>query len=196
MDDPGHQQFVLCVDSESDMLGPEGEYRPEGEYPLFDGNQPSDFIQRTLEFCAALRQRGEATDAFVHALQAHDLLIAHDAKIDTGEGTQIQLSGFLIIDPKKFDAVPDNVFTEWRGKGWVGLIYAQLLSSHRWQNLVTLSKRPGRPDIVPAQRQTPQPPDVRRSDLTEEFRLIAGQLPCAPSNPREGAEDTDFIARS
>jgi hypothetical protein len=139
MDDPVNKQFVLCIDEASEMVA------PQGEYPLFkDDGTPSDFTQSAMEFCAALRQQGEATDEFVKALQEHDLLIKNDAQLDLPDGSQLQLGGFLIIDPQKFDALPDNVYLQWRKKGWIGLIYAHLLSSHRWQNLVDLSRMTGR----------------------------------------------------
>jgi hypothetical protein len=132
MDDTEQKQFVLCIDEASDMLG------RQGEYALFDGDQPSEFTKNAMEFCAALRQQGDVTDAFVKALKERNLLIPNDAKIDTRDGSQMQLSGFLVIDPQKFDALPNDVFLQWRKNGWLGLVYAQLLSSHRWQNLVDL----------------------------------------------------------
>ena len=134
MDDPEQKQFVLCIDEKSDMLS------EQGEYALFEGEQPSDFTKSAMEFCAALRQQGDATDAFVAALKEHNLLVPNDAQIDLRDGTRLQLSGFLVIDPQKFDALPDSIILQWRKKGWLGLVYAQLLSSHRWQNLVDLSQ--------------------------------------------------------
>lgn len=110
----------------------------KGEFPLFEGEEPSSFTKSAMEFCAALRQQGDATDEFVKALQEYDLLMPNDAQIDVRDGSKLQLSGFLVVDPKKFDALPDNVVLAWRRKGWLGLVYAQLLSSHRWQNLVDL----------------------------------------------------------
>ena len=132
MDDPEQKQFVLCIDEKSDMLG------EKGEYALFDGENPSEFTKSAMEFCAALRQQGDATDAFVAALKEFDLLVPNDAQIDLRDGTRLQLSGFLVIDPQKFDALPDSIILQWRKKGWLGLVYAQLLSSHRWQNLVDM----------------------------------------------------------
>lgn len=132
MDDPEQKQFVLCIDEASDMLG------EKGEYPLFEGDQPSAFTKSAMEFCAALRQQGDATDEFVKALQKYDLLMPNDAQIEIRDGTKLQLSGFLVINPQKFDTLPDNIVLEWRRKGWLGLVYAQLLSSHRWQSLVNL----------------------------------------------------------
>ncbi len=132
MDDAEQKQFVLCIDEKSDMLS------ETGEYSLFENDQPSDFTKSAMEFCAALRQQGDVTDEFVKALKEYDLLMPNNAKIDIHDGTQLQLSGFLVIDPQKFDALPDNIVLQWRRKGWLGLVYAQLLSSHRWQNLVDL----------------------------------------------------------
>ncbi|HUY68896.1 MAG TPA: SapC family protein [Alphaproteobacteria bacterium] len=137
MDDPERKQFVLCIDEASDMLS------PNGEFALFEGEQPSDFTKSAMEFCAVLRQQGDATDAFVKALKDYDLLRPNDAQIDMPDKTRLQLSGFLVIDPEKFDKLPDNVFLEWRKKGWIGLVYAQLLSSHRWQSLVELMQKHG-----------------------------------------------------
>ena len=132
MDDPDNKQFVLCIDEASDLL------KEQGEFGLFDGDEPSAFTKSAMEFCAALRQQGDATDEFVKALKEYDLLVPNNAEIEGPDGSKLQLSGFLIVDPKKFDALPDSVILQWRKKGWLGLVYAQLLSSHRWQMLVDL----------------------------------------------------------
>lgn len=133
MDDPAQKQFVLCIDEKCEMLD------EQGEFALFEPDgQPSAFTKGAMEFCAALRQQGEGTDEFVNALKEFGLLIQNDAKIDLRDGSQLELNGFLVIDPKKFDSLPDNVILHWRRKGWLGLVYAQLLSTHRWQNLVDL----------------------------------------------------------
>ncbi|MDD3288645.1 MAG: SapC family protein [Alphaproteobacteria bacterium] len=134
MDDPEQKQFVLCLDDSSDMIG------KEGEFPLFENDKPSEFTQSAIEFCAALRQQGDATDEFIKALQEHRLLVPNDAQIDMPDGTKLQLGGFMVIDPQKFDNLPDNIFLSWRRKGWIGLIYAHLISSHQWQSLVRLSQ--------------------------------------------------------
>jgi len=135
MDDPENKQFVLCLEDNCGLM------KEDGEFSLFEGEEPSAFTKSAMEFCGALRQQGEATDEFVKALKEHELLVANNAEIVSPEGTRFVLSGFLIIDPKKFDALPDSVIIQWRKKGWLGLVYAQLLSSHRWQNLVSLSQR-------------------------------------------------------
>jgi hypothetical protein len=132
MDDPTNKQFVLCIDEKCELL------KETGEFSLFEGEEPSAFTKSAMDFCAALRQQGDATDEFVKALKEHELLVANNAEIVVPDGSRFHLSGFLIIDPKKFDALPDSVILQWRKKGWLGLIYAQLLSSHKWQSLVEL----------------------------------------------------------
>ncbi|SDE90146.1 SapC family protein [Terriglobus roseus] len=128
MDDPAHKQFVLCIDEESDMLGTE-----RGD-ALFDGDELSDVTSSMMEFCAALRQQGDATNEFVSALMEFGMLTEMSGAIEL-PGGNLQLGGLLIIDSKKFDQLPNKTFLKWREKGWIGLIYAQLFSLHRWQNL-------------------------------------------------------------
>ena len=132
MDDPEQKQYVLCIDETSDMLGEKGEYK------LFENGKPTSFTQNAMNFCAQLRQQGETTDEFAKALKSYNLLKENNAEIDLPAGTKIQLAGFQIIDPKKFDLLPDKIYLEWRRKGWIGLIFAHLLSTHRWQNLVAI----------------------------------------------------------
>jgi hypothetical protein len=135
MDDPAHKQYVLCIDEASDMFG------QDGEFALFEDGKPSSFTQGAMEFCAALRQQGDATNEFIKALQDYKLLKPQDTEVDLPDGTRLQLKGFQVIDPKKFDELPDNVYLSWRRKGWIGLVYAHLLSSHRWQYLSNLAHK-------------------------------------------------------
>ncbi|MCL2469466.1 MAG: SapC family protein [Alphaproteobacteria bacterium] len=133
MDDPDQKQFVLCIDETSDMLG------SSGDYALFKDGKPSTFTQSAMNFCATLRAQGEATEEFVKTIKDYNLLMNNDAQIDMPGGSKLQLAGFQVIDPKKFDLLPDNVYLSWRRKGWIGMIFAHLLSSHRWQSLMALS---------------------------------------------------------
>lgn len=137
MDDPEQKQYVLCIDETSDMLA------DKGEYQLFKDGKPTAFTQSAMNFCATLRQQGEATDEFTKALKEYNLLMNYDTQIDMPDGSKLQLAGFQVIDPKKFDMLPDSEYLAWRRRGWIGLIYAHLLSSHRWQNLIALSAMRG-----------------------------------------------------
>lgn len=115
MDDPENKQFVLCIDDKADVL------KEEGEFALFEGEQPSAFTKSAMDFCAALRQQGDATDEFVKALKEHELLVPNNAEIEARDGNRFQLSGFLIIDPKKFDELSDSVISAMAQKRLAGL---------------------------------------------------------------------------
>lgn len=132
VDDPVNKQFLLCIDEESGMLS------DHGEIPLFSGEQPSEATQNALQFCTALRQQGEATDEFINALVKQNLLVEQTLQLSMPNGEKNMVGGFMIVDEAKFNDMPDAVWTEWRRKGWVALVYAHLLSSHRWQRLVDL----------------------------------------------------------
>jgi hypothetical protein len=137
MDDPNDKQMILCVDEDSGFLDD-----AEGER-LFEHGEPSKFLKSALEFCAELRSLGDATDAFVKALHQYDLFEQADTSIRLGKGHTLQLDGLLTISPARFDALPEDVILHWRRNGWIGLIYAQLLSSHRWANLTQLLDEQG-----------------------------------------------------
>ncbi len=134
MDDPDHKQFVLCLDEETDMIG------PQGEFSLFEKGEPTPFTQGVIEFCGLLKQQGDATEEFVKALQEHQLLIPGDQIPGLPEGAKMPVTGFLVVDPRKFEALPDNVFLTWRRKGWAGFVYAHMLSAQRWVNLALLDQ--------------------------------------------------------
>ena len=42
------------------------------------------------------------------------------------------------IDEDRFNALPDDVFLDWRRRGWLALAYAHLMSMRRWQGLANL----------------------------------------------------------
>ncbi len=135
METPENDQMVLCVDDGCELVG------EQGEFALFDGDQPSKFTRDVMEFCGSLRHHGEETEKFVKALQEYELLVPNDATIEMPGGSRMQMGGFLVIDQKKFEALPDNIFLAWRRNGWIGQIYAHLMSMNRWQALAIMAMK-------------------------------------------------------
>jgi hypothetical protein len=127
VDNPNTKQSLLCIDETAEILGPGGE-------PLFDGEAPSKVTTLALQLCNACRLQGNLTERFTDALLDFGLLTEPQFVIDT-PGGKIRLQGFLNIDEKRFKELPKKALLKWQELGWLGLTYAQLLSSHRWQNL-------------------------------------------------------------
>jgi hypothetical protein len=76
-----------------------------------------------------------ATGPFIEALIEHDLLDARVANIAMPDGGEIRLAGFATLDEAKLRGLSDEVFLEFRRKGWLKAIYAQLQSTLNWNLL-------------------------------------------------------------
>ncbi len=128
-------EYALCIDVASDLL------EQGGARPLFEDGQPSELTKKALEFCQTYQTQQEATRQFVAAATKHSLLVPRSAKVTLRSGTARALSGFRIIDERKFSALGDNVFLDWRRRGWISLVYAHLASQACWPALVERASR-------------------------------------------------------
>lgn len=131
----GGTEYALCIDVGNDLLV------ENGKRPLFQGDQPSDLTKKALEFCQLYQAQAEITRQFVEALVKNDLLMSRAAKLNLQSGAERTLAGFRVIDERKFNALPDDVFLEWRHKGWIGLVYVHLASLSAWGGLVERANR-------------------------------------------------------
>ncbi len=133
VEEPESKQLVLCYEEGAPQLS------PRGELGLFENNEPTDVVKRALDFCMALRQQGETTDAFVQALLEHKLLDPGHVEVELPDGRQAKMDGFLAIDRAKFQNLPADTIAAWHKNGWLDLVYAHFLSSSRWQKLAEIT---------------------------------------------------------
>jgi len=133
MTGPDQLQYVLCLDEESDLV------IEEGGRPFFDGDgKPTELTQNALKFCSAFQGLFEATREFGAALAEHDLLVENRADVTLRTGARLQLGGFKVIDEGRFNALPGEVFLEWREKGYLPLVYSVFSSASNWGHLVDM----------------------------------------------------------
>lgn len=126
-------RLTLCVDNNKDVLD-EG-----GEQAFFDKKgSPSDLSKNALEFCKSYHGAAMQTAAFSKMLVDNDLLVSREVMINVPGGQKIKFSGFRIIDEEKFNALDEKVFLEFRSKGYLPFIYAQMFSGLQWQKLSQL----------------------------------------------------------
>ena len=130
MESPDRLQYTLCVDEASSMLV-DGD-----EQPLFNGDEAAEVANNALQFCSAYQGQHSFTIEFTAALEKYGLLVENRASVALKTGEQLSLSGFRMVDEEKFMALPDDVFLDWRQRGWIPLIYCHLLSMGKWQSLV------------------------------------------------------------
>lgn len=129
---PAAGKFALCIDEASGCLS-----LNEGQN-LFEANQPTQLVQNAVRFCGEFQQEFERTQQFCAALQQQGLLVERSMKLKGPTGQDVALDGFQTIDEVKFNALPDQVILEWRQRGWLGLVYAQFMSSASWRDLGAL----------------------------------------------------------
>jgi hypothetical protein len=127
------EQFALAFDPTGEMLS------PEGELALFEGKEPTPTLNEILRLCSAMKAQGDVTQAFVDALVEQGLLIDQRVELVVG-ANRISLTGFSVIDERKFVAMPDAVWLDWKAKGWIGLVYAHLLSLDRLAYLAGIAE--------------------------------------------------------
>lgn len=128
MESPDKLQYTLCIDEAAPHFVDDGR-------ALFENGQASETSKKALEFCSAFQGQHVFTLEFTATLEKYSLLVDNRAAITLASGENLSLSGFRVIDEEKFMALPDDVFLDWRQRGWIPMVYCHLLSMDNWQSL-------------------------------------------------------------
>jgi hypothetical protein len=130
------KQFALCIDAASPFV-------VDGESnPFFRDGQPTEITKNALNFCASFQAEYEKTRAFAAAVAERGLLESRTANIDLGDGQKVVFGPFRAIDAAKLAALPNAVIAEWLRSGWLGWIFAHLMSTANWGMLANRMKTP------------------------------------------------------
>ena len=127
---PDRSKLGLCVDEACDFVV-ESDVRP-----LFADGKRTDVVEKALEFCVAYQREFEASKAFVAGLTEQDLLVPNQAEMRLKSGERLAIGGFKVVDQAKFNALPDDVFLDWRKRGWLPLVYFHIVSVLNWSTLL------------------------------------------------------------
>lgn len=130
---PGTDQLALCIDVDKDII------ESKGDQLFFDKDgKPSQLSQNALEFCKSYHAAAQQTLQFSKALNDSGILVERQAEINIGDGKKINFAGFRIIDEQKLANLDNEIFLDWRKKGWIPFLYAHLFSGAQWQRLTQL----------------------------------------------------------
>jgi hypothetical protein len=129
-------EITLYIDTASDLVVDLAD-NPDAE-PLFIDGKPSEHSKRALDFCAAFQAQSPITAAFVDEIKSRDMLERRNVQVDLLGGTQRQLTGLRVISEKAYNALPDDVWLEWRKRGWVSMVHWHWVSM---DNFIRMSKR-------------------------------------------------------
>jgi hypothetical protein len=125
------KQFALCIDAASDFVV------PGDANPFFRDGQPSEATKTALAFCSAFQLEYDKTRAFAAALVEHKMLASKTADIGLPDGGKVIFGSFNVVDEARLASLPNAVVADWLKRGWLGWIYAHLLSFANWAALAT-----------------------------------------------------------
>lgn len=130
-------QLTLCIDETADAVV------PGRDNPFFVDGQPSALTNNALEFVKEVQAQNGYTTEFAAAVTGAGLLSEKRADITLNNGERLSLAGFKVIDELAFNQLPAETLAEWRDRGWLGLVYAHLISVSSWSGLVDRLARQG-----------------------------------------------------
>lgn len=125
--------FVLAQD-EADKLTVcfdaafAGWNQDEGRELFVEDGGNSEFLDEMIQFLQNFSAEMERTRAFVEKLHELELLQPRTFKLTHSSGESFVLSDFLAVDEEKFLALADDVVVELHRSGFLGWIYAHLIS--------------------------------------------------------------------
>lgn len=140
---PEVTDFTVCLDESYEGLS-----ETEGG-PLFDEQgKESAHVSRVVELLKEFLTETERTRRFVQRLEQLELLAIQSMQVQDRHGRKFALRDFRMIDEAKLKGLSDDVLGELHRAGYLGCIYAHLISLG---NVTQLALR------VPAEQQATEP---------------------------------------
>ena len=128
---PDSEDLSLCFDPTTDTIGA----FDDGE-ALFDGDKPSEVVQRVLSFCEQFEQAGLKTGQFMAELAEHKLLMDGEVSIQTETQEQpFVYRGFQMVDETKLRDLRGDVLRKMMQSGLLPLVHAHLLSLQNMRDI-------------------------------------------------------------
>jgi hypothetical protein len=85
-------------------------------------------LRQAIEFLNHFQGEFKRTQAFVERLKTLDLLIPQVVKFTPNNASPFVLQGFAVVDEKRLTALDDKQLGELMRTGYLGWIYAHLIS--------------------------------------------------------------------
>jgi hypothetical protein len=115
--------FTVCIDEQFSGFG-----ETEGDLLFDDDGKDTAYLARTVEFLNRFAAEMERTQAFVRRLTELELLVTRNLRITDGKGRNFLLNDFRIVDESRLGSLDDATLGELHRQGWLGWIYAHLIS--------------------------------------------------------------------
>ena len=136
---PDGDQLGLFIDENSSLISDEGT-------PLFtEAGESAPVLQQSLQFMDFLANSEKLTAEFVQKLTELNLLSELELRIVTGTGERKAVKGMMGINEAKLFDLADETVLELHKKGFMGAIYAVMLSLGQINKVVELTNKTDNP---------------------------------------------------
>jgi hypothetical protein len=129
---PDGDKLGVFIDENSALLGKEGE-------PLFAEEAPSPFLENRQQLLSELANSEMATRDFIKKLEDLDLFDSIVIRAQYANGQQRNINGMKTISEKRLQALDTDAIGELHKSGYLGAIYAILMSLGQLNRLVQLT---------------------------------------------------------
>ncbi|TLX64092.1 SapC family protein [Stutzerimonas nosocomialis] len=119
----GADNFTVCFDAAY-----EGWNETEGRELFTEEGQNSPFLEEMIQFLQNFTTEMERTRLFVDKLNEYGLLENRTMKLTHRDGESFVLSDFMAVNEQKFLALADEQVLELNRAGFLGWVYAHLMS--------------------------------------------------------------------
>lgn len=125
-------QLMVGLIENSPIIGEE-----EGSALFSESGEETDYLKAKKENLVGYLESEQMTRAFVSVLAEKDLLISQNVSVTAG-GEKINLGGVYIVDEKKLGELSEEDFADFRKRGFLPPLYAQLTSMHQFSRLAKM----------------------------------------------------------
>ena len=130
---PDGDKLGVYIDENSDLISDEGQ-------ALFtEAGEASEFLENRQKFLADLANSEMLTQRFVAKVVELDLLDPIQIRLTYQDGKQRNVTGMMSINEKKLLELPEEQVLELHKQGFLGAIYAVMMSVGQLNRLVELS---------------------------------------------------------
>jgi hypothetical protein len=137
---PDGDKLGVFIDEKSDLVG-----ESEGQ-PLFtEAGEPSEFLQHRHNMLSEIANSEMSTQKFIKQLEEYNLIDEVQLVVQYATGQKRNVTGLHSISEKRLNELDDEKILDLKKTGFLGAIYAVLLSISQLNRLVQLSVKTEQP---------------------------------------------------
>jgi hypothetical protein len=133
-----NDNLILCIDEASDRFLQKPKKK---DLPFYNEKEQSALTKTALDFCIKFHRDYLITENFTAEVKKAGLLKPMQLNVNSKNKKQpYSLSGFMVVDEKKFLELDTKTLQEWHKNGYLSLIYFHLQSLSNFNNLAKFAK--------------------------------------------------------